>query len=142
MFRGVTLPELLAVLVLVGVMASVAIPPLVRQLDRVAVEGAADRYAVLHEATRQLAIARGTLARVELDAAARTATISWRSSSTTWDTVEFRRLGSVNLDASQSVITFNPIGVGFGLSNSRIVFSRDAAAETLTVSRTGRLRRN
>lgn len=141
MSRGVTLAELMTVLAIVSVLASVVTPPLGRYLDGAAVEEAVQRYAVLHETTRQLAIARGALARLELNSAQKTVTICVRSTPTAWDTVDTRTLGSAVLSTSQPIITFNPIGVGFGASNSRIVFSRGASADTLFVSRTGRLRR-
>jgi len=38
-------------------------------------------------------------------------------------------------------VTFSTLGVGLGLSNARLIFSCGRAADTLTVSRTGRLKR-
>jgi prepilin-type N-terminal cleavage/methylation domain-containing protein len=142
MARGVTLPEVVTVLVVVAVLAAVATPSLKRSLDRAAVQEAVQRYAVLHETTRQLAIARGVIARLELDSARKTLVIAVRRTPVAWDTVDARTLGSAGLAASRLVIMFDPIGVGYGASNSRIVFSRGAAADTLFVSRTGRLRRS
>lgn len=142
MSRGATLPELMTVLAIVSVLASVVTPPLGRYLDSAAVQEAVRRYAVLHETTRQLAIMRGALARLELDSTRKTVTIAVRRTPTAWDTADTRTLGSAALSTSQPVITFNPIGVGFGASNSRIIFSRGASADTLFVSRTGRLRRS
>lgn len=141
MSRGLTLPEMLIVLVIVGVAACIAVPPLRRTLDRVAVDDAADRYASLHELARQTAVARGRLVRVELDTVGRTATIAVAARGA-WDTVATRSLGTASLSASRVAVTFSPIGVGFGVSNTRLVLARGAAAETLTVSRTGRLRRS
>ena len=141
MRRGVTLLELLTVLAIIGIVVSIAIPPLDRALDQAAVAEAADRYAALHETTRQLAIARGTLARVELDTAQRTATIALQRTRTAWDTLQVYPLGTARILATQKVVTFGPFGVGFGASNTRLVFARGAAADTLTVSRTGRLKR-
>lgn len=135
------MPELLTVTVILGVLASVVTPPLARWLDRAAVHEGSDRYAALHETTRQLAIARGSLARLELQPALKSATVSWRRAGTAWDTILSRPLGSARLLASRRIITFGPHGIGFGASNTRIIFSRGAAAETLTVSRTGRLKR-
>lgn len=141
MDRGATLPELLTVLAIVGICVSIAIPPLDRALDQAAVAEAADRYAAAHETTRQLAVARGTLARVELDTALRTATIALQRTRTAWDTVQVHPLGTARMQLTQKVVTFGPFGLGFGASNTRIVFARGAAADTLTVSRSGRLKR-
>lgn len=141
MSRGLTLPELLCVLAILGVTTAIVAPPLARALDRIAVDEAADRYAAVHETTRQLAIARSGLARLELDTARGTITMSWRGVTDAWDTVDTRPLGRARLAASGLAVTFTPYGFGWGFSNTTIVLSRGAAAETLTVSRSGRLKR-
>jgi prepilin-type N-terminal cleavage/methylation domain-containing protein len=141
MRSGHTILEIIIVLVLLAIAAAIALPPIGRLLDAAAVNEAAERYVTAHHTARRLAGSRSTLARIELDSAASTATVTVRTSRTRWDTIETRPLGSPRLSASQRIITFAPSGIGFGLSNSRIVFRRGAAAETLTVSRTGRLRR-
>ena len=140
--RGTTLPELLVVLLIIGVLASVVAPPLRRSLDRLAVDEAAERYAALHEQARSLAVARGALARVELDSSRGEAVIAVRGTPGRWDTLEVRSLGRARMSASQVMVTFSPIGIGFGASNTRIVFSSGSAAETVTVARSGRLRRS
>jgi len=141
MRRGLTLPELLCVLAIVGLAAAVAIPPLVHTLDRIAVDETADRYAVMHEATRQLAIARATLARLEVDTARTRVTLSVPGPAG-WDTVDVRSLGATTLSTTQPVVTFAPLGYAWGLSNTTIIARRGTVAETLTVSRTGRLKRS
>jgi prepilin-type N-terminal cleavage/methylation domain-containing protein len=139
---GYSLLEMVIVLALLALAAAIALPPLARLLDAAAVNESAERYSVAHRTARRMAGTRGALARVELDSAAGTATLAVRVTRTRWDTLEVRPLGSARMSASQRTITFAPAGLGFGLSNSRIVFRRGLAAETLTVSRTGRLRRN
>jgi prepilin-type N-terminal cleavage/methylation domain-containing protein len=140
--RGVTLLEMMIVLVLVGLIAVIAVPPLGRSLDRAAVVEGAERYGAVHETARALAIARGRQSRVELDPARHEAVTSLRvGSGAQWDTVDARSLGRASFTASRVIIVFSPIGVGFGASNTSVIFTAGLAAETLTVSRTGRLRR-
>jgi prepilin-type N-terminal cleavage/methylation domain-containing protein len=140
--RGATLPEMLTVLLIVGVLASLVMPPLRRTMDQLAVDGAASTFAAMHERARSLAVARSRLSRIELDSVRGDALVLVRDSLSGWDTLDVRPLGRVRFSASRVVVTFSPVGIGFGLSNTRIVFSSGAAAETLTVSRTGRLRRS
>lgn len=140
--RGFTLLEMVMVVILIGVLTAIVVPPLGRALDRAAVAEAAERYAALHETARQLAIARGRHARVELDSTQRRAVIALRRSGTVWDTLAVQSLGRAGLSASRTMVTFSPLGIGFGASNTSIIFSAGMAAETVTVSRTGRLRRS
>jgi prepilin-type N-terminal cleavage/methylation domain-containing protein len=141
MDRGVTLPEVVVVLVLVGILLSIAVPALTDGFDRAAVRGAGDRYAALHERARTLAVARGRLVRLEVDAARRQVTLAVRRADGAWDTLRTQALGRAAIAVTQPVVTFSPLGTGFGVSNTRLVFARGVRAETLTVSRTGRLRR-
>jgi prepilin-type N-terminal cleavage/methylation domain-containing protein len=139
--NGFTLPELATVVAIMGVLASVVMPPLGRALDRAAVEEAVERFASAHATTRELAISRGTLARLELDRVAHTVTVSVQRTAKAWDTVAAYPLGSAQIACTNPTMVFNPIGIGHGLSNTRVIFTRGAAADTVTTSRTGRLRR-
>jgi len=139
--RGVTLPELTTVILILGVMASIVVPPARRLVDRAEVAGAADRLSAVHEVTRQTAIARGRPARYEVDRAALRVMLSVRRPRGSWDTLRIFPLGEVQLSVSQPTVTFSPLGIGSGASNTTVILARGAAAETLTVSRTGRLRR-
>jgi len=138
--RGFTLPELATVVAIMGVVASVVVPPLGRALDRAAVDEGVQRLAVAHAAARELAISRGALARLEIDPTARTVAVSVQRTAVAWDTVGTYTLGSARITCSNPTLVFNPIGLGYGTSNTRIVFTRGAAVDTLTTSRTGRLR--
>jgi len=140
MRRGFTLPELLSVLAVIGVLVSVAMPPVGRALDRAAVREGVERFAAVHAATRQLALARSSLARLEVDRLRRTATVSVRRSAVAWDTVGTYDLGSAAITCSNTTVVFGPLGLGYGTSNTRVIFARGASADTVTVSRTGRLR--
>ena len=139
--RGATLVELTTVTLIIGLMASVVTPPVRRYLDSAAVGAAAERFAAVHAVARQTAISKGRLARYEVDRSTNALTLSLQSPLGAWDTLRAVALGEVRLTVSQPTVTFSPLGVGFGASNTTVIFSRGAAAETLTVSRTGRLRR-
>ena len=139
--RGVTLPEAITVLVLIGLVGSVAIHPMGHALDRAAVAEGAQRYAAMFETARAFAIARARQARLDLDTATRAVTIALRRDTGGWDTVDQRPLGRSRVSATQTVVTFSSLGVALGLSNGRLVFSSGSSADTLTISRTGRLKR-
>jgi prepilin-type N-terminal cleavage/methylation domain-containing protein len=139
--RGVTLAELLIVLVIVGITASIVVPPLGRSLDRAAVGEGAERYEIVHETARAIAVARGHHVRVELDSARHAAVIAMRVTPSQWDTLQAQPLGRASFSASRVIVTFSPLGIGFGASNTSIVFTSGTAADTVTVSRTGRLKR-
>lgn len=142
MRSGYTLIELVTIVVLMVILAAIALPPLARQLDAAAVREAADRYTAVHHSARRLSMARGRLVRIELDSARGRAAIAIKRTSTAWDTIELQPFGTAQMEVTQPTLTFAPMGIGFGLSNSRIVFRRGMAAETLNISRTGRLRRD
>jgi prepilin-type N-terminal cleavage/methylation domain-containing protein len=139
--HGFTLPELLTVLGIVAVISSVAIPPFGRALDRAAVREGVERFAAAHAAARQLAVTGSALAKLEVDAPRRSVTLSLRRSPARWDTVASYSLGSAALACSNPTLVFGPLGVGYGTSNTRVIFARGAYADTVTTSRTGRLRR-
>jgi prepilin-type N-terminal cleavage/methylation domain-containing protein len=141
MARGTTLPELMTATLIIGVLSSIVLPPLRRFLDRAAVSSAADRVAALHDAARQGAIARRRLTRYEIDTGRVSVTLSSRNPAGAWDTTRVVQLGALRASVSQRIVTFSPLGIGFGVSNTRLVLSRGISVETLTVSRTGRLRR-
>src|SRR5512140_2154967 len=139
--RGATLPELTVVTLIIGVLASVVVPPMRRYLDQAAVRGGSERFVAVHAVTRQSAILNGRLSRYVLDRGTNTVVVSLRTPQGRWDTVRVVPLGDLRLTVSQPTVTFNPLGVGYGASNTTVIFARGASAETVTVSRTGRLRR-
>lgn len=141
MARGATLPELMSATLIIAVLSSIVLPPLRRFLDSAAVVSAADQVAALHDAARQGAITRRRLTRYEVDTSRVSVTLASRNTNGTWDTLRVVPLGAVRASASQRVVTFSPLGIGFGVSNTSLIISRGLAIETLTVSRTGRLRR-
>ncbi len=137
--RGFTLVESMIALILAGLLLAIAIPGTTTMLHGSAVRGAALEMEAMLSGTRQAARARGTMATFEIDTILRQVTIRVGT-----DTIRTRRLGvvyDVDLQTSRSVVTYASNGLGYGVSNTTIILARGAAAETVTVSRLGRVRR-
>ena len=140
MRRGVTLVELVAVLVIVGVMSALAFPRAARWLDWIAVDRATGEVASFYQTARYAAIDRDERVRLELREDSLRAVFEGVT-----DSVFLRWPGpvrhGVRLTASREVIRIQPNGLGYGAANTKLVLRRGAVAESLTTTRLGRLKR-
>lgn len=137
--RGATIVELLIVLATLAVLAAVAVPRAGALRDRTSVRGAALETVAAFAAARRWSLSRIARTAVTIDTAAASLTV--RSFG---DTVLVRVLGSshgVTLAATRDSMAYAPNGLGYGASNLTLVIRRGEAAETLFVSRLGRVRR-
>lgn len=138
MRRGFTLVELSVVLAIGGLVAALAIPPLARALDGLSTHGAIEEAEAACTLARHTALERAAFATVAFDTLAGTVTVVAAG-----DTVARRTLGAryaVSLDASRPAITYAPNGLGYGAANVRVIAARGRAADTLWISRLGRVR--
>ena len=139
MRRGTTLVEAAVVLSVAGMLLGICIVPLTRYFDAVQARSAIAAVSAACALARSVAIARSDFAEVTIDdAAARVIVVAGA------DTLSDERLGirfGVALDATASRVRYSPTGHGWGLSNVRVIARRGRAADTLTVSRLGRVRR-
>ncbi len=136
--RGVTILELMLALMVVSIVTAITVPTAARFLDAIEVRGAANDVEALLNAARHLAIARADRATLDIDTAARTLVLHAGS-----DTVRRCNEGSlhgVSISASRSSATYSPVGIGFGVTNLTLMIRKGAVAETLYVSRLGRVR--
>lgn len=139
MRKGVTLAELAVVLTMIGVMAGFAVPRFGAFRDAVSARAAATSTVALLAVARHAAIRRAITTAISFDTVAAVVTIFSGT-----DTVERRPLGSVHgvrMTVTRDSIAYAANGIGYGAANTRVILSRGAAAETVTVSRLGRVRR-
>ena len=136
--QGFSAAELVVVMAIVGILAAVAVLRAGAYLDAIAVRSAAAEITAACAAARSAALSRSAHAAIRFDTAgARVVVHAGR------DTIVSRDLAAlyrVALTATRDSIAFNPIGLGYGAANARIVVRRGASADTVWVSRLGRVR--
>ena len=133
-----TVVELTITLSIITVLSAIAMPWAGSLLDRVHVRGAVLEIESGFAAARHVAIARSALATVGLDTAEGVMRISVVN-----DTVRTIRVGTdhdVKLGATRLQMSYSPTGMGYGAANLSVVARRNAAVDTVFVSRLGRLR--
>lgn len=133
-----TLWELLAALAILTTLAAIAAPAAVRSRDRATVRAAATTLRATLASARSAALARARAAVVIVDPAQATVTVLVDR-----DTVLRHALMAdlrSRLTASRDTIRFGPTGRAFGASNTTLVVRAGTTAETVTVSRVGRVR--
>lgn len=136
---GMTLVELLVVLALVGIVAAIAIPRGARLRDGAAVRAAALDAEQAFALARAEAVGWRSAVAVRIDTAA--ARLELRRGA---DLLLVRALGDayhVRLSATRDSLAYDARGLGRGAANLTLVVRRGSVAESLVVSRLGRLRR-
>lgn len=133
--RGRTLPEQLAVLTVTGLLLALAIAPGWPLLDRIAVATSAQEIVDLLGTAREIALARQSLTAVYFDVAGRRVLVQQGG-----DTLARTVLSTgVALQATRDSLAYAPTGLGYGAANLRLIVSKGSAADTITVSRLGRV---
>jgi Tfp pilus assembly protein FimT len=138
MRSGHSIAELLVVLVIIAVMLAVAVPRASAMLDRVAVQTAVGDVAATLGGARNLAIAARAGVAVDLDSSSGVLRVRRGN-----EMLFSRNVGhahGVRLRATRDSIAFGSRGLGRGAANVSIVVTRGAVAETVFVSRLGRVR--
>lgn len=137
---GFSVAELLVALVVAGVLVALAAPRLAGYGDRVAVRAAVGELEGVFASARELALASRRGAAVRLDTVAGAARIE--SGGVRLGERPLRFVYGVRLSASRDSMAYDGRGLGYGAANLRVVAVRGGAAETLYVSRLGRVRRS
>jgi Tfp pilus assembly protein FimT len=134
---GHTLAELITVLAVLGVVLGVTVPSAAQVLDTAAVLVARQEATALLALARGHALAAGRATAVTVQATE--ARLVAHAGADTLRHASWRPLG-VALEATRDSLAYGPDGLGVGAANLRLVLRRGAAADTLSVSRLGRVR--
>ncbi|HEV7837226.1 MAG TPA: prepilin-type N-terminal cleavage/methylation domain-containing protein [Gemmatimonadaceae bacterium] len=138
MRRAFTLVEITVTLCILSILSAIAIPRTARILDGIHVRGAVIEIESLFSTARHIAIARGGQTTVEIDTAARAIHVSAEGAR-----LRDANIGAdhdVSLSATRSGMSYSATGMGYGAANLSVVVRRNAYADTVFVSRLGRLR--
>lgn len=136
--RGFTLLELLVVVTMVGILLAIAVPRTRAELDRTVVRSAALDVRTTLGLARTLALSSHAIVTVDVDAARGMLRIRRGS-----EVITRRGVGSahgVRLTATRDSLAYDSYGMGRGASNLSILVRKGVAAETVFVSRLGRIR--
>ncbi|HET9637408.1 MAG TPA: GspH/FimT family pseudopilin [Gemmatimonadaceae bacterium] len=138
MRRAFSAIELTIVIGVVSVLSAIAMPTMTRLLDRMRVRAAVTQIEALFGAARHIAIARGATASVEIDTVARTISVTLDG-----DTLRRGDIGiedGVQVYTNRTSMAYSPTGIGYGAANLSVVVRKSSAADTIVVSRLGRVR--
>lgn len=132
---GRTLPEQLAVLTVTGLLLALAVAPGWPLLDRIAVATSAQEIVDLLGTARDIALARQSLTAVYFDVPGRRVLVQQGG-----DTLARTVLSpGVALQTTRDSLAYASTGLGYGSANLRLIVSKGRAADTITISRLGRV---
>jgi prepilin-type N-terminal cleavage/methylation domain-containing protein len=136
---GHTLIEIAIALAIMAILLSMAAPRLGTLRDRASVRSATTEIVAVLSSARRVAMLRSSSTMVVIDEARSVASIIVAA-----DTVLAHDVGSelgVTITATRDTILYGPSGRGWGASNTSIVLARGEWADTVFVSRLGRVRK-
>lgn len=139
MRRGMTAIEIAITLSVIAIMLGVVVPSAARFRDGIAVRNASAEAVAAFAVARQSAIVRGVRAKLAIDDPPGNITVSVGGESIMRRDLE----GSygIALTTTRDSTAYSPLGLGHGLANLRMVIEKGRVAETIFVSREGRVRR-
>src|SRR5687768_4681316 len=135
---GYTVLELVIVVTIGGLLLAIAVPRTTLVLDRISVRSAAGDVRATVSSARAIALAGYAGVAVHVDS--ETGTLQVRRGS---ETILSRGIGhahGVQIASTRDSMTYDSRGLGRGAANLSIVIRRRSAAETVFVSRLGRVR--
>jgi prepilin-type N-terminal cleavage/methylation domain-containing protein len=138
MRKAFTLPELMLVLAVVGILTSLALPQLSSTIDRIEVEEAVNRLIAAHRRARIMAMSRGGRVLLSVDSIRLTIS-SPEGTEPLWSDLGPAASG-VQLAGPARRFTFSPGGTTLGFSNATLQLTRGSSTRAVVISRLGRIR--
>ena len=136
--RGYTVLELLIAMMLAGILMAVAVPRAQRQLDRVVVQSARSDVRGILSYARSLALAAHARVVVSIDSSSGTIRVRYLGTEAMSRGVSHAH--GVRLSSTRDSLVYDALGMGHGAANLSVVVRKRSAAETVFVSRLGRVR--
>ena len=136
---GVTVIELVVVVIVTATLAGIALPRFRGAADRFAARSAIAEAGSLFTFARRQAITRRALVGVITDTVS--GSIIVRTAGVELARASLRERYGVRISVTRDSMAYDPRGLGYGAANLTIVARRGRGAETLSVSRLGRARR-
>ncbi|MDB4878402.1 MAG: hypothetical protein JWM41_4848 [Gemmatimonadetes bacterium] len=135
---GYTLLELMVVTTIAALSLALVAPRFAALRDGASVRGAVAEIGAAFSMARQAAIARRTTVAIVFDTSG--GTLEVRSAGHTVWRRALRSMYGIALGANRDSAVYDARGLGYGVSNLSVTVRRGALADTLTMSRMGRVR--
>jgi prepilin-type N-terminal cleavage/methylation domain-containing protein len=135
---GFTIIETTVTLSVIAILSAIVLPKASGFIDAIEVRGAITEAEALFSTARHVAIARGAQTTLEIDAGL--GVMSLRVGRDTIQLRELEQAHGVVLRTTRAFIVYSPTGIGYGAANLTLIIARNLAADTIFVSRLGRVR--
>jgi Tfp pilus assembly protein FimT len=135
---ALTLLELVIVLMIIGLLSIIAVREVGHYLDRLAARSAVAEAAEVIQQARDEALTRHAMVSVKIDTVSGELALRERGQALAIHALSHAH--RVTLASTRDSLAFDVRGLGYGASNLTLVVKRGHAAETLVVSRLGRVR--
>lgn len=139
MRQGMTAIETIVVLSILSLMAAIVLPTLGRLRDGIAVRNATAEATSAFAIARRTAILRAATAAIGIDRPPGFITVTAAGEMLLQRNLE--EAHGVTLSATRDSTAYSALGHGVGAANLSLVIARGTVAETIFVSREGRVRR-
>ena len=139
MRRGMTVMEIVVVLSVIALVTAIVVPSFARLRDGIAVRNATAEAMAAFAIARRSAIVRRAVAALGIDQPPGFITVTAAGERLLQRNLE--ESYGVTLSSTRDSTAYSPRGHGFGAANLTLVIARGSVAETIFVSREGRVRR-